>query len=185
MEDHQIISLYHARDERAITETDIKYGSLCHRIAMNLLCIREDAEECVNDTYFAAWNRMPPEIPRSLSAFLSKILRNIAISRVRHDRAQKRYHGMELLLSELEECIPAFETVENSVEEHILSEIISDFLETLTADDRALFIRRYYHGDAVKDLAKGAHMPAKKLASRLFTLRAKLKATLEEKGVSL
>lgn len=185
MEDQQIIALYFARNEAAIKETDRKYGSYCHRIARNLLQIREDAEECVNDTYFAVWNKVPPENPRSLSAFLSRILRNIAISRFRRDHARKRYDGMELLLSELEDCIPSPNTVEKVLEEKELSEIISDWLESLSADDRTLFIRRYYHGDSVKSLAKISASNPERLSSRLFILRKTLKKILEEKGVSL
>lgn len=185
MEDKEIVSLYHMRDERAIRETDAKYGKYCHRIAKNLLTLHEDAEECVNDMYLAAWNRMPPENPHLLSAFLSRIVRNIAISRFRRDRAKKRYDGMELLLSELDDCIPNTENLEKTVEERELSDIISDWLDTLTVDDRALFIRRYYHGESIKELAKISGIPPQALSSRLFTLRAKLKSQLEEKGVSL
>ena len=185
MEDKEIVSLYHMRDERAIRETDAKYGKYCHRIAKNLLTLHEDAEECVNDMYLAAWNRMPPENPHLLSAFLSRIVRNIAISRFRRDRAKKRYDGMELLLSELDDCIPNTENLEKTVEERELSDIISDWLDTLTVDDRALFIRRYYHGESIKELAKISGIAPQALSSRLFTLRAKLKSQLEEKGVSL
>jgi RNA polymerase sigma-70 factor (ECF subfamily) len=135
--------------------------------------------------YLAAWNRMPPENPHLLSAFLSRIVRNIAISRFRRDRAKKRYDGMEILLSELDDCIPNTENLEKTVEERELSDIISDWLDTLTVDDRALFIRRYYHGESIKELAKISGIPPQALSSRLFTLRAKLKSQLEEKGVSL
>ena len=86
MEDQQIVALYHQRSEGAIWETDRKYGPFCRRIAMNILTIREDAEECVNDTYHAAWNRMPPELPASLRAFLGRITRNLSISRFRANR---------------------------------------------------------------------------------------------------
>lgn len=185
MEDKEIVSLYHMRDERAIRETDAKYGKYCHRIAKNLLTLHEDAEECVNDMYLAAWNQIPPENPHLLSAFLSRIVRNIAISRFRRDRAKKRYDGMEILLSELDDCIPNTENLEKTVEERELSDIISDWLDTLTVDDRALFIRRYYHGESIKELAKISGIAPQALSSRLFTLRAKLKSQLEEKGVSL
>lgn len=185
MEDKQIVSLYHARDERAIAETDAKYGKYCHRIAKNLLTIHEDAEECVNDTYLAAWNTMPPEKPSLLSAFLSRIVRNLAISRFRRDHAKKRYDGITLMLSELDDCIPSTENVEHTVEANALSDILSDWLDTLTVCDRALFIRRYYDGESIKMLAKASGMSPQALSSRLFTLRTRLKATLEEKGVVL
>ena len=53
--DEQIIALYWARQEAAIAETALKYGGLCTRVAGNILASREDSEECVNDTYFAAF----------------------------------------------------------------------------------------------------------------------------------
>ena len=99
MEDRDIVALYHARSESAIAETARKYGAFCLRIALNLLGVREDADECVNDTYLAAWTRMPPELPASLRAFLGRITRNLSISRYRLLRAQKRYAGMDALLS--------------------------------------------------------------------------------------
>lgn len=107
MEDREIVALYHARDEGAISETAAKYGAFCLRIALNLLGIREDADECVNDTWLAAWRRMPPELPASLRAFLGRITRNLSISRYRQTRARKRYAGMEALLSELDDCVPS------------------------------------------------------------------------------
>jgi len=55
MDDNKIIDLYWKRSESAITETDKKYGRYCNTIAFNILHNREDAEECVNDTYFKVW----------------------------------------------------------------------------------------------------------------------------------
>ena len=106
MEDKLIVDLYHARNEYAIVESEKKYGAYCRSIARNLLTLREDAEECVSDTWHAAWNRMPPEWPDCLKAFLGRITRNLSISRFRSGQAQKR-RGVEVLLSELEECVPS------------------------------------------------------------------------------
>ncbi len=107
MEDPQIVELYWQRDETAIAETDAEYGGFCRRIAQNLLGIREDAEECVNDVYGEAWSSMPTERPEKLRAWLGRVVRNISIDRWRQNHAQKRYAGMESLLSELDECVPA------------------------------------------------------------------------------
>ena len=107
MDDGQIIALYFSRDEAAIRETEKKYGTACRRVAMNILTLRQDAEECVNDTWHTAWKRIPPAVPASLRAFLGKITRDLAISRYRANRARKRFDGAQALLSELEECIPA------------------------------------------------------------------------------
>ena len=107
MEDFQIIELYNARIERAIGETDAKYGRMLHSIAMNILSNHWDSEEVVNDTYGKAWNAIPPEKPNFLGAYLGRITRNLSINRWHEQRAKKRYNGAELLLSELGDCVPA------------------------------------------------------------------------------
>lgn len=183
MEDKQIIALYHQRKEQAIAETDAKYGALCRRIALNVLGIREDAEECVNDTYHSAWRRMPPDWPKSLQAFLGRMTRNIAISRFRADHAKKRYGAMEIMLSELEDCIPDPADVEQIVDARQLSALISHWLDTLPREDRSLFIRRYWYGDSLQALA-GDCTPAR-LAQRMYRLRKQLKTFLEAEGVSI
>ena len=106
MEDTQIIDLYFARDERAIEETDAKYGRFCLTLAKNILTLPSDAEECVNDTYLHAWNAMPPERPRLLKGWLGRVVRNLSLDRWRHAHAAKRYAGMDVLLSELDDCVP-------------------------------------------------------------------------------
>ena len=132
MEDRQIVALYHARQERAIRESEKKYGAYCHRIALNILTLREDAEECVSDTWLAAWSAMPPQLPQVLSAFFGRIVRNLSISRYRASRAQKRYSGLETLLSELEDCLPSPDTMERQLERLELSRLIGGWLERLS-----------------------------------------------------
>lgn len=182
MEDHQIIALYFRRDEAAISETDRKYGPLCRRVAVNILTIREDAEECVNDAYHAAWNAIPPEEPRSLGAFLGRIVRNLSISRWRAGRAKKRFDGMETLLSELDDCVPGGEDVSGAVERMALAEVISRWLESLPREDRSLFIRRYWYGEAVRDLAAERGRSPNQTAQRLRRLRLSLRKALEAEG---
>ncbi|MBD5147412.1 MAG: sigma-70 family RNA polymerase sigma factor [Oscillibacter sp.] len=182
MEDAAIIQLYFDRNQEAIRETEGKYGGLCRRIARNILTIREDAEECVNDTYLAAWNTIPPQRPHALAAFLGRLVRNLSISRYRANRAQKRYDGMEALLSELEECVPARETVETELERAELGEIISLWLETLPQADQRLFLRRYWYGEAVRDLAQEAGLTPNQASQKLLRLRKALREVLEMKG---
>lgn len=118
MKDHEIIELYWARNQLAITATADKYGSYCHTIAYNILHNNEDAEECSNDTYLGAWNSIPPQRPNRLSIYLGKITRNLALNRYKRYTAEKRGHGqVELVLSELEACIPANTSVEQAIEE--------------------------------------------------------------------
>ncbi len=185
MDDKQIIELYFNRDEQAIKETESKYGAFCQRIAMNILSSREDAEECVNDTYYSVWNQIPPVVPDVFRAFLGRITRNLSISRFRAMRAKKRYSGIEVMLSELNDCIPSTASVEQSVEAKELGGHISEWLDSLQEEDRMLFVRRYWFGDEVQALAKACGISAAKMAQKMFKLRTSLKADLEKKGVAI
>lgn len=185
MEDSQIIKLYYNRNEQAITESDRKYGPLCRRISLNILSIKEDAEECVNDTWFAAWKRMPPDRPRALGAFFGRITRNLSISRWRACHAKKRYHGMDVLLSELDDCVPAVDNVEQAIDQKELTELLNAWLDSLKHDDYVLFVRRYWYGDAVNALASEWGLYPNQISQRLLRLRKKLKAYLEKEGVCL
>ena len=185
MDDTQIIALYFARDEAAITQTASKYGVRLNGLARNLLYNTEDAEECVNDTYHAAWNRIPPTYPQCLFAFLGRIVRNLSISRVRMQKAKKRDSGLEILLSELEDCIPSETTVERAIEGQELTGYINDWLKALPQEERVCFVRRYWHGEEVKLLAARFHMTAAQMAQRMLRLRKGLKKYLEEKGVAV
>ncbi len=185
MEDLQIIELYFARTESAISETDNKYGRMLHRIALNILSNPLDSEEIVNDTYGKVWTAIPPERPTSLGAYLGRITRNLSINRWHQQRAKRRYNGAEVLLSELHDCIPDTHTVETVIEARELAQIIDRWLGTLSADDRVLFLRRYWFGDAVSLLADECMTSANKMAGRLYRLRQGLKKALEMEGISL
>ena len=185
MDDLAIVELYHQRDEQAIAESDKKYGTLCRSIALRLLGFREDAEECVNDTWHAAWNKIPPDRPQTLAPFLGRITRNLSISRWRRNHAQKRYDGMEVMLSELKDCVPAPGAVEEHWERRQLAQSISTWLDGLEDGERRLFIRRYWYGDPVKELAAERGEEANTLSQRLLRLRKNLRAFLESEGVEL
>lgn len=183
MEDSQIIELYWQRSEEAIAATSQKYGRLCRRIAMNIVGNFSDAEECENDTYVAVWNAIPPTRPKIFSAFLSKIARNIALNRYEYNKAQKRNNEFDLILSELEECIAAKNTVEDAVEEGVVASMLDDFLETLSKEKRVIFVRRYWYSDSVKDIAKRMQITESKVKTVLFRTRKELQDYLEERGV--
>lgn len=93
MEDSKIIELYESRDQQAISQSDMKYGGYCYSVGYNILGVREDTEECVNETWLRAWNSIPPQKPRMLSAFFGRITRNIAFDRYRASKAAKRGKG--------------------------------------------------------------------------------------------
>ena len=185
MEDSEIITLYWNRDERAIAETGAKYGSFCQRIAQNILTVREDAEECVSDTYQQAWTSIPPLRPQRLRPWLGRVVRNLAINRWRRDHAQKRYAGLEALFSELEECIPSGETAEGCLEEGELTQVLNDWLASLSQSDRVLFLRRYWNGEPLKALEQACGLTHSALAKRMYRLRGSLRKTLEREGYTL
>ena len=185
LEDSDIIKLYWQRDQRAVDETQRKYGALCRRIAGNILTLRQDAEECVNDVWFRAWDSIQPQRPVSMGPYLGRITRNLALDRWRRNRAQKRYAGMEQLLSELEECIPSALDVEGAAEYAHLTQTLNGWLAALPQEDRVLFVRRYWYGESLKALAAGLGITPGKLAQRMYRLREKLRAVLEREGAKV
>ena len=152
MDDTRIIDLYWQRSERAIAETDAKYGAYCRMVALNITGDTRDGEECVSDTYQQAWTSIPPLRPQRLRPWLGRVVRNLAINRWRRNHAQKRYAGLEALFSELEECIPSGETAERRLEEGELTQVLNGWLASLSQSDRVLFLRRYWNGEPLKEL---------------------------------
>lgn len=184
MRDEAIIELYFARNERAIDETRRKYGGYCSALAQRLLGLREDAEECVQDTYLAAWNTIPPERPNVLRVFLGRITRNLAISRWRKNRAAKRYAAMELQLDELADCVPSETSVEREIERREMGRSISDWLDTLPQGDRDLFIRRYWYAESPEALGRELGMKPNTVSQRLRRLRLALRDKLEKEEMT-
>jgi len=184
LEDAKIIELYYARNESAIAETERKFGKMLFSIAMNVLSNPEDSEETVNDTYGKAWNSIPPQKPDFLGAWLGKITRNLSISRWRKNKAQKR-SGIEIMLSELEDCVPSAENTEEESESGEITSAINRWLGTLEKEERIYFIRRYWYGDSVAELSARTNIPAKNLSSKMFRLRKSLKEFLEKEGISV
>ena len=185
MDDQAIIALYWSRDQQALGESQRKYGPLCLRLSENILASREDAEECVSDTWLRAWDTMPPQRPDSLRAYLSRICRNLSLDRWRARRAQKRGEGMEVLLEELEDCVPAVPSAEAAAESREITRCIDRWLETLEPEDRTAFLRRYWYGQQVKELAKQEGRPPQKMTQRLYRLRQSLRQALEDEGIAI
>ena len=173
--DAEIVALYLARDESAVDHTARQYGAYCLLVAMNVLNDRSDAEECVNDTYLRAWRSIPPQRPTVLRLFLGKITRNLAIDRYREKRSRNR--EFEIALEEISEFLPAREE-----EDTALPALLTDFLASLSAEERNLFILRYYHGHSVARLSKAFGMKPNNLSARLYRTREKLRGYLTERG---
>ena len=183
VEDERIVALFWARAERAIFETQKKYGAYCRAIAMRILCNREDARECENDTYQAAWNSIPPNRPQVLSAYLAKLTRRIAMKVWRSRDAQKRGMGeVPLSLEELGQCIPDGKTLEQTIDAKELAKTIDRFLLELDDMERRVFIRRYFHGLSIREIGQQFGFSKSKTETMLFRTRQKLKTRLEQEG---
>lgn len=183
MEDEKILDLYFARDERAIAQTEKKYGSYCFALANNILACRQDAEETVSDTYWKAWSAIPPSRPKAFKLFLAKITRNLAFSRWRSRGAEKRGGGeTELVLSELEGCIPAGGSVEDRMNARELVKTIRCFLDTLPRREQDLFLRRYFFVEDTAVIAERYGMKPATVLRSLSRTREKLKTYLTQEG---
>ncbi len=183
MEDEAIVGLLWKREEAGLREAGAKYGGLCTGLARRLLGSAEDGEECWSDALLRLWNAVPPERPLHLRAYLLKLTRNVAIDRLRSMTAEKRGGGeLPLLLEELGDCVPGGPDAEDEVLGRELGAAVSRFLERQPRRDRVLFLRRYFHGEAVGDLAREYGMKENSVSVCLRRTRLKLRAYLEKEG---
>ena len=183
MTDRDIVDLYWQRSESAIPETERAYGAYCHSVAFGLLRSAEDSEECLNDTWLAAWNAIPPARPGSLKAFLGKLTRNLAITRLRRLGSLKRGGGsVPLALEELSECLPGSFDPEKALERRELLRCVERFLETLPRRERTIFLGRYFYALTPEELAERLGMKSGAVKSQLYRTRKKLLETLEKEG---
>lgn len=182
MTDEEIIRLFGERSERAIAETQSRYGSLCRRVAANILGNAEDAEECLNDALYAVWGAIPPECPRSLCAFIARITRNHALTRLKARHRQKRGGGeTELLLSELGECAEE-DFADKLIDGQHLGELISAFLNAQSEVNAAVFTERYFYCKTIEEIARESGFSRSKVTSILHRMREKLRRELIGKG---
>lgn len=188
MEDDKIVDLFWQRSDTAITEAELKYSRYLYSISVRILQNGEDAEECVNETFLNAWNAMPPARPSVLHTFLGKITRNISLKHLEKTNALKRGGAgqVNLILAELEECIPSTETdIDEIMNKRAVIDVINNFLEGLSMNQRNVFVRRYWYGSNIKEIAKDYEFTESKVKSILFRLRKKLKRELEKEGIAL
>lgn len=180
MDDRRILAMLWNRVEDAIAALAAKFGHRLQHLAGNILSNELDAEECVNDTYLALWNTIPPKRPDPLAPYALRVCKNIAVSRLRTVLAHKR-HGYEVALDELTECIGG-PTLEQTLDARVLGRSIDAFLDTLPKESRVIFLRRYWFGDSVKDIAAQVHISENAVSVRLSRTREKLKEHLIKEG---
>ena len=182
MEDFKIVDLYWARNERAISETEQKYGRMLYSLSFSVLSSREDAEECVNDTYADAWGAMPEARPVYLGAFLSKITRRISIDRFRTIHREKR-GGMGVVIEELTDCIPDGGSMEAEYENGRLRDALNRFLHAQPTEKRVMFIRRYFYSQSIGEIAQHLSVTEAKVKVTLHRMRESLRQVLEKEDL--
>ncbi len=180
--DEEILELFYSKDQSAVTEFKEKYGSLCQSIALNILKSKEDAEECVNDVYITLWNN--PPFTDNFKAYVCGTAKNISLTKLKYNLAEKRNGNLKISLSDLEEMGVDIADKEDT-EGRELGEIISRFLREQNPDHRNVFIRRYWFMDSVADIAKRFSFSQSKVKSMLFHTRNKLKRYLKKEGIDI
>lgn len=183
MEDRQIIHLFLERSEEAITALDQKYGKLCRYVSYNILKNAQDAEECVNDAFFAVWNAIPPEEPDMLQAFVCRIVRNLSVKKYRFNAAQKRNGHYDVILEEAADCLKSSSEVEEEILARELAGCINDFLGALKTKDRVMFVQRYWYCIPLSEIAENVGMSKNAVAVHLHRTRRKLKTYLGKRGL--
>ena len=186
MEDAEIVDLYWARNEDAIAHTKTKYGAYLTKVAYNILADLEDSQECVSDTYLAAWRSMPDNRPKVLRTYLSKITRQVSIDLFRRRSRMKRYASeYAVSLEELGDSFTDGRTPETELDAKLLADAVNRFLRSLPDDARNTFIGRYYFFDSLKDVARYCGMSESKCKSMLYRTRQSLKVWLQKEGFEL
>ncbi len=183
--DDEIKKLFFARNEDAINLSSEKYGRVCLSVAYNVLCDRRDSEEAFNDALLAAWNKIPPDDPDRLGAYLAKLTRNLALKLYRKKHAEKRGGGrVDSPIEELEECIPGPD-VDDELEAKRLTDVLNSFLSSLAATERTVFVRRYWKLDGIREIAEALGFSEGKVKMMLKRTRDKLKKRLEKEEIRL
>ena len=184
MNDNQIVDLYWTRSEKAIEETEHKFGSYCRTISYNILANTEDAEECVNDTWLKAWNSMPTHRPSRLAPYLGKLTRWLSLTRLRENNSLRRGGGeIPLILDELTETLDSGMDTETELEIRELNRAIRHLVDGLERDERDVFLSRYWYAASIKEITERYDFSESKVKTMLYRTRNKLLRQLQEEGL--
>ncbi|MBR6872824.1 MAG: RNA polymerase sigma factor [Ruminococcus sp.] len=184
MTDSELTILFFSRDEKAVAEAKLLYGTYCKTVALNILRSEDDADECVADALLAAWQSIPPARPENLRTYLAKLTRNAAISRWRRTKAEKRGSGhIELLLEELSDAAGSDNALDRIDDTLSLREAFNSFLASLGEEQRRIFLRRYWYMHSISEIAGALGISESKVKVTLSRTRSKLKKLLEREGL--
>lgn len=179
MKDSDIVDLYWKRDQSAITESDVKYGKMLRSVSNNFVPTAQDAEECVNDTYFKAWNQMPTDRPDKLGAYLTKIVRAVSVDRYRAETADRR-GGPAITSEELSDMIPSDFSIDDHIDSQLLKEKINEFLAGLSKFSRIVFVKRYFYCESIMQICADTELTSSQVKTSLFRSREKLYEILKK-----
>lgn len=185
MNDNAIIQLYFAREQAAIDASEKTYGGLCRSIARRILRDARDVEECISDLWLRVWNAIPPTRPDSLRAYLARVVRNLALDRAGYNGAARRKSALEESFEELAPCLCISDSAQSTLEEEELRAFLRDFLLAQPQKARVLFVRRYWYGESIRELAGAFGSREDTIRSSLFRTRTKLRAAMQKEGICL
>ena len=185
VDDSKIIDLLFERSEQAIAALSQKYEAVCNAVARNILKNSLDAEECVNDSFLAIWNTIPPQKPNPLLTYICRIVRNLSIKKYHANTALKRNSFYDAALDELEDCLASPANVENELAAKELTLLLDSFLDTLDKENRMMFVRRYWYSDSISDIAARFQISSNNVTVRLFRIRKKLHTYLRKAGFEI
>lgn len=185
MDDQKILDLFWERDESALAEVDVRYARLYKGLLRRVLSDEQDVQECANDVLLALWNSIPPNRPQYLGAYICKIARRLGIDRLRYNTRLKRNPEYQVLLSELEDCLPDPSSLQEESQSEALRSVLSEFVRGLEPPTQIFFVRRYMYLETVAELAARFEKSENYISVRLYRARKKLKGILEKEGISL
>ena len=185
MQDEQIIKLFYERGEGAIEALENAYGSRAMAVAENILGDTQDAEEAVNDALHVLWQKIPPEKPKHLWAYFSRVVRNLCCDRLDYRNAARRQKSCEVCFEELQGCLSVDDDPQQLMESRHITDVINVFLDGLGREDRVIFVRRYYYFDSCSQIGHMLGLRRGTVNVRLHRLRAQLKEALEKEDITV
>ena len=185
LNDEEIVRLYYERSENGIAQSEQECGRLCRSVIRRILPDERDAEECQSDVWIRTWNSIPPEKPRVLGAFLARIARNLALDKLSYNGAGKRASALTEAFEELEPCLVGAEDTQKSVEASEFSIWLQAFLRAQTRENRVFFVRRYWYGESVSEIAAACGCSAEKVKSSLFRTRNRLREAMLKEDIAI
>ena len=186
LSDEQIIDLYFAREERAITETDNKYRGYLHTVANNILANEQDAEECLQDTYLRTWNTIPPERPSVFHAFLAKITRNLSLNRYDMRKRKGRIPAEAICpMDEVQDFLPDPNGPDDDTLSESVRRIVMTYLEQTTKRRMYVFVARFFYSYTVSQIAGRLGCSTSTVNKELAEIKRELRACFEKEGISV